>query len=75
MPIVAMTDRFIKTLKPGLKPSEWFDENARGLSLKVSPGGSMTFYFNYTRRNDGLRRRTQLGPPAALPPRKREGEP
>ncbi len=66
MPVVNMTDRFIKTAKPGPKAVEWFDEDTRGLSLKISPGGSVTWFFNYTRRADALRRRVQLGKLAAL---------
>jgi integrase len=66
MPVVDMTDRFVRTIKPGLQAIEWFDEDTRGLSLKVNPGGSVTWYFNYTRRSDGVRRRIQVGKLAAL---------
>jgi integrase len=67
MPVVNMTDRFVKTLKRGPNAVEWFDETTRGLSLKVNPGGACTFYFNYTRRTDAIRRRVQLGKAASLP--------
>jgi integrase len=66
MPVVNMTDRFVKTLKPGAQAVEWFDEETRGLSLKINPGGSVTWYYNYTRRSDGVRRRVQLGKVEAL---------
>ena len=48
MPIVNLTDRFVTSLKPAVKAVEWFDEVTRGLSLKMSPGGASTYYFNYT---------------------------
>ena len=66
MPVVNMTARFLETLKPGAAAVEWFDEDTRGLSLKLNPGGAATWYFNYTRRADALRRRVQIGKLAAL---------
>jgi integrase len=66
MPVVNFTDRFLRTLKPGASAVEWFDEDTRGLSLKLNPGGAATWYFNYTRRADALRRRVQLGKLTAL---------
>jgi hypothetical protein len=66
MPVVNMTDRFVKTLKPGAQAVEWFDEDTRGVSLKINPGGSVTWYYNYTRCSDGVRRRVQLGKVEAL---------
>ena len=66
MPVVNFTDRFLRTLKPGASAVEWFDEDTRGLSLKLNPGGAVTWYFNYTRRADAMRRRVQLGKLSAL---------
>jgi integrase len=66
MPVVSFTDRFLRTLKPGEAAVEWFDEDTRGLSLKLNPGGAATWYFNYTRRADAIRRRVQLGKLSAL---------
>jgi integrase len=66
MPVVNFTDRFLRTLKPGALAVEWFDEDTRGLSLKLNPGGAATWYFNYTRRADAMRRRVQLGKLSAL---------
>jgi integrase len=66
VPVVNMTDRFVRTLKPSGSAIEWFDEDTRGLSLKVNPGGAVTWYFNYTRRADAIRRRVQLGKLSAL---------
>ena len=66
MPVVNFTDRFLRTLKPGASAVEWFDEDTRGLSLKLNPGGAATWYFNYTRRADAMRRRVQLGKLSAL---------
>jgi integrase len=66
MPVVNFTDRFLRTLKPGASAVEWFDEDTRGLSLKLNPGGAATWYFNYTRRADAMRRRVQLGKLNAL---------
>jgi integrase len=66
MPVVNFTDRFLRTLKPGDAAVEWFDEDTRGLSLKLNPGGAATWYFNYTRRADAIRRRVQLGKLSAL---------
>jgi integrase len=67
MPIVNMTARFLETLKPVAAAVEWFDEDTRGLSLKVNPGGASTWYYNYTRRPDAMRRRVQLGKLTGLP--------
>jgi len=39
MPVVNMTAKFLETLKPGPAATEWFDEDTRGLSLKMNPGG------------------------------------
>jgi len=61
-----MTARFVETLKPGLVAVEWFDQDTRGLSLKINPGGAATWYFHYSRRSDAIRRRVQLGKLAAL---------
>lgn len=66
MPVVNFTDRFLRTLKPGDAAVEWFDEDTRGLSLKLNPGGAATWYFNYTRRADAMRLRVQLGKLSAL---------
>ena len=66
MPVVNFTDRFLRTLKPGASAVEWFDEDTRGLSLKLNPGGAATWYYNYTRRADAMRRRVQLGKLSAL---------
>jgi len=66
MPVVNFTDRFLRTLKPGALAVEWFDEDTRGLSLKLNPGAAATWYFNYTRRADAMRRRVQLGKLSAL---------
>jgi len=66
MPVVNMTARFLDTLKPGPVAVEWFDEDTRGLSLKINPGGAATWFYNYTRRSDALRRRVQLGKLSAL---------
>jgi integrase len=67
VPVVNMTARFLETLKPGPALVEWFDEDTRGLSLKISSGGAATWYYHYTRRADAIRRRVQLGKLAALP--------
>jgi len=66
MPVVNMTTKFLQSLKPGSAAVEWFDEDTRGLSLKLNPGGAATWYSNYTRRADALRRRVQLGKLTAL---------
>lgn len=67
VPVVNMTARFLETLKPGALAVEWFDEDTRGLSLKLNPGGAGTWYYHYTRRADAIRRRIQLGKLPALP--------
>jgi integrase len=67
VPVVNMTARFLETLKPAAAAVEWFDEDTRGLSLKLNPGGAATWYYNYTRRADAMRRRVQLGKLTALP--------
>jgi integrase len=67
MPVVNMTARFLETLRPGSVAVEWFDEGTRGLSLRINPGGAATWYYNYTRRVDAIRRRVQLGKLDAVP--------
>jgi hypothetical protein len=67
MPVVNMTARFLETLRPGSVAVEWFDQGTRGLSLRINPGGAATWYYNYTRRVDAIRRRVQLGKLDAVP--------
>jgi hypothetical protein len=45
MPVVLLTDRFVRTAKPqpGHRQSEYFDESTRGFSL-VASAGARTFF-------------------------------
>jgi integrase len=65
MPVVLLTDRFVRTAKPqpGHRQSEYFDETTSGFSL-VASAGARTFYLTYTRPNGpeaGKRARMKLG--------------
>ena len=62
MPVILLTDRFVRTAKPqpGHRQTEYFDEATKGFSLLAS-AGARTFYLAYTRRADGRRMRVKLG--------------
>jgi integrase len=65
MPVVLLTDRFVRTAKPqpGHRQSEYFDESTKGFSL-VASAGARTFFLTYTRPNGpeaGKRARLKLG--------------
>jgi hypothetical protein len=62
MPVVLLTDRFVRTAKPqpGQRQTEYFDEGTRGFSL-VASAGARTFFLTYTRPKDGKRAREKLG--------------
>jgi len=63
MPVVTLTDRFIRTAKPqaGSRQTDYFDEVTKGLSLCASGGGATVFFLHYTRPRDGKRARMKLG--------------
>jgi integrase len=65
MPVVLLTDRFVRTAKPlsGQRQTEYFDEATPGFSVVVS-AGARTFFLTYTRPNGpqaGKRARMKLG--------------
>lgn len=60
MPKVAMTERFVSTVKPE-KRTEYFDTHTRGLSLIVGEGGHRAWWFHYRRPADDKRARLKLG--------------
>ncbi len=59
MPQIKFTDRTVTNLKPkGSKQVDYFDTATRGFGLRVSPGGTKTWFVKYvfdgTQRRDGL---------------------
>jgi len=58
MPTIHLSDQAIKALKPESKRVEYYDDNliradklvkagSKGLGLRISPGGTKTFFFTY----------------------------
>jgi integrase len=63
---VQMTDRFVATAKTESVQAEFFDTQAKGLSLRVSRAGARRWHFHYTDA-DGRRARSSLGSYPATP--------
>ncbi len=62
MPRVALTDRFVAAAKPiDGGQTDYFDENTRGLALRVGTSGRRAWTFLYTSPRDGKRARARLG--------------
>ncbi len=59
MPTENLTDRKIASLRPAKERTEYWDDSTPGFGLRVSPGGTKTFFLMY--RFAGLRRRMKLG--------------
>jgi integrase len=55
----ALTDRFTHNAKPRSGRTEYFDETARGLALRVSKNGVKAWCYHYT--TSGVRKRLTLG--------------
>ena len=56
---VSFTARGIGRIAPERQPVDWFDNSTPGLALRVSPGGSRSWYFFY--RAGRVTRRVKLG--------------
>jgi integrase len=54
-----ITDRFVRNAKPTGGRSEFFDDTARGLALRVSEKGVKSWCFHFTA--NGVRKRLTLG--------------
>jgi plasmid stabilization system protein ParE len=64
---IAMTDRFVAGAKGVIDgQAEYFDAKVRGLSLRVSAGGTRAWNFHYT-DPAGRRRRLTLGSYPSMP--------
>jgi integrase len=62
VPSVQLSERMIAALKPHAdKQVDYYDENVKRLVLRVSPGGTKTFYLIYSRPGSSRRRRLKLG--------------
>src|SRR5262245_17027669 len=59
----ALTNKFVRTLKPGAKPFEVRDSRLKGFLIRVQPSGVMTYYAEFARG-----RRKRIGPAEALAP-------
>ncbi len=67
MPQIKFTDRTVANLKPkGQAQVDYFDVATRGFGLRVSPGGTKSWFVKYV--YDGAQRRDRLGeyPAASL---------
>lgn len=61
MPVLELTDRFCRAVKPGSEPQiAHYDELVTGLALMVSRGGKV-WYLRYSRPGDGRRAWLRLG--------------
>ena len=60
MPIIAMTERGIQSLKVTGGRVDYYDRATAGLSLRVSPKGTKTWFIKYLNRA-GKQRRLKLG--------------
>lgn len=62
MPTIELTDRFCLSAKPvDGKQTDYFDENTKGLCLRVSPAGTRSWNLVYTKPSDGKRARMKIG--------------
>jgi integrase len=62
MPTVALTDRFCWTVKPlATARTDYFDEQVRGLALRVTERGHRSWCFHYRSPRDGKRARATIG--------------
>ena len=63
MPIVNLTDAFVKGVKctPESKLREFRNSSLNGLELRVTEGGSKSWRLHYSRQSDGRRRAVTLG--------------
>ncbi len=52
----SLTERSVKAYKPGPKAYEIADQNQRGLTLRVEPSGSKSFYVRYYDKNQKSQR-------------------
>ncbi len=69
MPVVTLTDAFLKTLKPSgdRKVSEYRDGEVHGLEIRVWASGAKSWRCHYTRRSDGRRRVVGIGSYPSVP--------
>ena len=58
---VALTDRFVSTVKAQPKQADYFDAKCTGLVLRVAANGVRTWCLFYTSPKDGKRARVTLG--------------
>jgi integrase len=65
MPLIHLTDKAVKALKPSNKQLDYWDTILTGLVVRVSPGGKKSFYVVY-RNHRSQRRRVLLGDCAHL---------
>lgn len=56
---MALTEKRVRDARPGAETRVEWDETVKGLGLRISPGGTRSFIFDY--RSDGRKRRMMLG--------------
>ena len=61
MPRVALTDRFVASVKQATGQRDYFDAHVRGLVLRVADSGLKTWCAFYTSPKNGKRTRATLG--------------
>lgn len=66
MPTKRLSDQHLRNIQPQKKRYELFDQHVKGLGIRVSPGGSKTFFISYHSPIDDNSRRFTLGKFPAL---------
>lgn len=62
MPTIALTDTFCRSAKPLKGPrTDYFDDTAQGLALRVTETGHRSWCFHYRSPRDGKRARATIG--------------
>src|SRR5687768_279011 len=59
MPKLTFNDAALRAIQPGVNQANYWDTLERGLGMRVSPGGTKTFFIYY--RHQGIQRRYTLG--------------
>lgn len=57
----AITDTWLKSLKPQAEAEEYRDPAHRGLRIRTTPGGAVSFVYSYAHPATGRMRRVMLG--------------
>ncbi|WP_036281903.1 site-specific integrase [Methylocystis sp. ATCC 49242] len=61
MAVVALTDAFVRSIKPGATRAEYWDAKVSGLCLRMTPTGVATWTFRYRPQGSTSFKRLNLG--------------